>query len=135
VEGPSPPRPLALPGGDLRRRGEGDLEGGERFLGAEGPGEYEPPGGGVGRRTAEERTAVSAMMLDPLVVVRITRLIWALSICHDDEAWYGVVVFEKDVKQATDVELQQKSCQALSLQRRSLLNFWTTRLGAHRANA
>lgn len=44
-------------GGDLLRRGEGDREGGDRFLRFEGPGEYASGGGGVGRRTADRRSA------------------------------------------------------------------------------
>jgi len=45
-------------GGDLLLFGEGDLDGGDLFLGFDGPGEYEPVGGGVGSRTADDSRAV-----------------------------------------------------------------------------
>lgn len=54
--------PLGPAGGGRRRVGEGDRDGGDLFLAAEGPGEYEPPGGGVGRRTADDSSIVSAMV-------------------------------------------------------------------------
>jgi hypothetical protein len=44
---------IRLIGGDFRRCGDGDLDGGERFREADGPGEYEAPGGGVGSLTAD----------------------------------------------------------------------------------
>jgi hypothetical protein len=47
-------------GGGLSRRGDGDREGGDRFR-EEGPGEKEPPGGGVGTRTADCNIIVSAI--------------------------------------------------------------------------
>ena len=61
-------------GGDRRRRGEGEREGGERLRAAEGPGEYEVPGGGVGSRTADESTSAISNAGDmprffPLLVI------------------------------------------------------------------
>lgn len=49
---------MSAAGGDRRRRGDGEREGGDRFLAFDGPGEYDAPGGGVGRRTAEDSIAV-----------------------------------------------------------------------------
>lgn len=48
-------------GAGLLLLGEGDLEGGDRFLALDGPGEYSSPGGGVGKRTADESSMVSAI--------------------------------------------------------------------------
>lgn len=45
----------------MRRRGDGDLEGAERLRVFEGPGEGEERGGGVGIRTAEDSSIVSAI--------------------------------------------------------------------------
>jgi hypothetical protein len=44
---------MARGGGDLRRRGDGDREVAGRLSEADGTGESEPPGGGVGSRTAD----------------------------------------------------------------------------------
>ena len=59
----APFRPFfSLRGGDLFLRGEGDRDGGARFLAEDGPGEYDIPGGGVGSRTADDKMAVSAIL-------------------------------------------------------------------------
>lgn len=47
------------PGGDLRRLGDGERDGGERFRTLDGCGEYDTPGGGVGTRTADCKTTGS----------------------------------------------------------------------------
>lgn len=52
----------SVAGGDLLRFGEGERDGGDLFLGFDGPGEYDSPGGGVGNRTAEESIAVAMVV-------------------------------------------------------------------------
>lgn len=54
-------------GGGRRRFGEGERDEGERFRGPEGPGEYEVPGGGVGRRTADCSISRSAILQEKRV--------------------------------------------------------------------
>lgn len=51
--GTSGPSRAALPGGDRRRSGDGERDGGERLRVLERWGEYDVPGGGVGTRTAD----------------------------------------------------------------------------------
>ena len=58
---------LSEAGGDLLRLGEGERDGGDLFRGFDGPGEYDPPGGGVGRRTADDRSAVDILAVSSMV--------------------------------------------------------------------
>lgn len=56
------PLRASLAGGDFLRFGDGEREGGDRFRGFDGPGEYEATGGGVGRRTADDSSPTPDMM-------------------------------------------------------------------------
>lgn len=50
-------------GGTLRRLGDGERDGGERFRTLDGCGEYDTPGGGVGTRTADCKTTGSDIVI------------------------------------------------------------------------